>query len=182
MDGKEVKLYNLIFPLWLIVWFPGWWWLLIIPANFAVDYFVLRGCFLKRQLENPKGLLQKYAWKSWLLGFLADFIGTIALVVVYATAGFLGAWLIDNTNGMLYELGYVISRWSGSSMLSCWNNPVAFLLNCAVVFLAGMLVYFFNFRMLRKNESVGEENAKYTAKWMAIFTAPYLMILPFYIY
>ena len=182
MHRREVRLYNLIFPLWLIVWVPGWWWLLIIPANFVVDYMVLQGCFKKRGVLNDKEILKKNAWKSWLLGFAADFIGTILLIVIYAFAAFFGDWLWHNTSGLLSDLGKVLALWSGSSMLSCWNNPLAFQVNCYAVALAGFLVYLFNYRVLRKKEGIGEEDAKYTAKWMAILTAPYLMLLPFYIY
>ncbi|MBP3621246.1 MAG: hypothetical protein J6J16_05755 [Lachnospiraceae bacterium] len=48
--------------------------------------------------------------------------------------------------------------------------------------LAGFLVYKFNFSMLKKNEAIGEDIARYVAKWLAIITAPYLIMIPIYFY
>ena len=178
-DNKKVVLYNLIFPIWLIVWIPGWWWLLLIPANFAVDFFVLKKCFKKKGIDNSKALLKKYSWRTCIFGFISDLIGTAFLLLIFEGVSLLGEYMIENGNA---ELGKTLTKWAGSSMLSSWNNPIAFVINVIGLVIAAYFIFLFNRNMLRKNTDIDEETAKYTARWLAIFTAPYLFLLPFYFY
>lgn len=178
-NNNKTVLFNLVFPIWLIVWFPGWWWLLLIPANFLIDYFVLKKCFEKRGFADRKALLRKYSWRTCIFGFISDFIGTAFLLLIFGGVSLIGEYLHENGSA---ELGKALSKWAGSSMLSSWNNPIAFIINVIGVFLAAYFIYLFNRRMLRKNADIGEEGAKYTAHWLAIITAPYLFLLPFYFY
>lgn len=178
-NKEKVILYNLIFPIWLIVWMPGWWWLLLIPANFAIDFFVLKKCFEKKEVENKKELLKKYSWKTCIFGFLSDFIGTAFLFVVYGGVSLAGDYLYENGNE---QVGKALLKWAGSSMISSWNNPIAFVINVVGVILAAYFIFLFNRNMLRKNADIGEENARYTARRLALITAPYLFLLPFYFY
>ena len=176
MKKKELRLYNLIFPLWFMVWLPGWWWLLLIPANFALDRFVLKRCLDKKIPEN-KHLLKKYSWKVCLFGFLSDFIGSLFLLGVFMGISLVGERMIDNN---YKELGLKISRWAGSGMINVWQDPLTFLIALAGVALSALMIYLFNNKMLRKNTEIGEENARYIAKWLTIVTAPYLYLIPVY--
>ena len=38
---QSVTLYNILFPIWMLVWIPSPLWLLLIPLNFIIDYLVL---------------------------------------------------------------------------------------------------------------------------------------------
>ena len=40
-DNEKV-LYNVLFPIWLLVFFPSYLWLILIPANYMIDRIVLR--------------------------------------------------------------------------------------------------------------------------------------------
>jgi hypothetical protein len=40
-NKQSVTLYNVLFPVWLLVWIPSFLWILLIPLNFAIDYLVL---------------------------------------------------------------------------------------------------------------------------------------------
>ena len=173
---KELRLYNLIFPLWFMVWFPGWWWLILIPANYFLDRFVLKRCLDKKIPEN-KHLLKKYSWKVCLFGFLSDFIGALFLLGIFMGISFIGERMIDNNHK---ELGLKIARWSGSGMINVWQDPLTFIIAVAGVALSALMIYIFNKKMLRKNTEIGEENARYCAKWLAIATAPYLYLIPMY--
>ena len=59
---KGVKLYNLIFPIYLIYLFPTLLWLLLIPANYLIDRFVLRWG-LPKQMEEKNRFLRRNTWK-----------------------------------------------------------------------------------------------------------------------
>lgn len=172
---EPIRLYNLIFPIWIMLFFPGWWWLLIIPANFALDWFVLRRCMQKRGIDDPAPVLKKTAWRTCLLGFLADLIGSAALLAVFGALSFLGEHMIDTGDK---ERGLSLAKWAGNAMLSPWSSVSAFLITALGVLLAGFLISRFNRRMLRKRTALGDDFAKYAAKWLAIATMPYLFLLP----
>ena len=36
------RIYNVLFPLWLLVWIPSPLWLILIPANYIIDRLVLK--------------------------------------------------------------------------------------------------------------------------------------------
>lgn len=38
---QSITLYNILFPIWILVWIPSPLWLLLVPLNFAIDYLVL---------------------------------------------------------------------------------------------------------------------------------------------
>ena len=40
MTNKPVKLYNAIFPIWILIIFPTTW-LIVLPANFVIDLLVM---------------------------------------------------------------------------------------------------------------------------------------------
>ena len=52
---KDIRLYNVIFPVWMLVLFPIMW-LIVIPANFVVDSLVLIGCMYFLKIDNKKSL------------------------------------------------------------------------------------------------------------------------------
>ncbi len=72
---RETKLYNVMFPIWFLMLLPITW-LVVIPANFFIDLLVL---FLTMKLCKMPDIgrnLKSVILKSWLMGFVADLIGT----------------------------------------------------------------------------------------------------------
>ena len=39
---KPLRRYNILFPLWLLIWWPSPLWLVLIPLNYLIDRLVLR--------------------------------------------------------------------------------------------------------------------------------------------
>ena len=39
---SDNKVYNILLPIWLIIFFPSWLWLILIPANYLIDRIVLK--------------------------------------------------------------------------------------------------------------------------------------------
>lgn len=68
---KEIKLYNMIFPLWSFYLFPIGW-IIILPANFILDslVFVLALSLLK--VPEKKEKYKKCILRIWGYGFLSD--------------------------------------------------------------------------------------------------------------
>ena len=74
---SDNKVYNILLPVWLIIFFPSWLWLILIPANYLIDRIVLRWSLG----DMPgKGLFcRKHNWKICIAGFVSDFAGAILL-------------------------------------------------------------------------------------------------------
>lgn len=72
-----IRLYNVLFPAWMFYLFPSWLWLVILPANFAVDSLVL--CLAMRRLgiAGRREIWRKSIIPIWAVGFLSDFLGAL---------------------------------------------------------------------------------------------------------
>ena len=77
---KGTRLYNVIFPFWMLILLPMTW-LAIIPANFVIDSLVLIIAMYVLKLQNKKQLYKKSILKVFIFGFLADIIGSGLLLV-----------------------------------------------------------------------------------------------------
>ncbi len=154
---RDVKLYNLIFPMWGIYFFgllfPPFL-LILLPANFIVDTLMLLLLFWWLKLPEKKTLYWKSIWKTWGFGFLADVLAAGVLVGI--------SW----TNILPFNEYLPIS-----------SVPAFLFTTCGVV-LAGVLIYFFHRKFVWRKVEIEETDKKKIALGMAILTAPYLMYLP----
>ena len=145
---RDIKLYNLIFPMWGIyfyaILFP-YFFVLLLPANFIVDTVMLLLLFFLFKVPEKKELYRRGIWKAWGFGFLADFLAAGVLLPFHIYAPF--------------------------------SSVGAFLFATVGVVLAGVLIYFFHIRFVWKGILLEEGKKKKIALGMAILTAPYLMYL-----
>ena len=158
---SETRLYNVIFPIWLLLFFPQLW-IISLPANFLIDlavfYFTLR-CL---KISQRKALCKKSILKIWLIGFASDFVGGFFM--------------------LFFNLFDVVFDFSAEFMNAICYNPFsrldAFLWTCLSALVSGMLIYFLNkFITLRKLELTASQKHK-LALSLAVLTAPYLFFLP----
>lgn len=154
---RDIKLYNLIFPMWGLyfwgVFFPVLF-LILLPANFVVDSIVLLLLFAWLRLPEKKQWYKKTILKTWGFGFLADILASAVMVGI--------SW----TNILPFNEYMPIS------------GIGAFLFTTAGVVLAAVLIYIFQRRFVLKKLDLEEGQKKKIALGMAILTAPYLMYLP----
>lgn len=71
---KQTRVYNLLFPIWLIWLFPQVL-VFVIPGNLLVDCAVLFLALLALKHPQKGAVIKKLWWKFWLLGFAADGVG-----------------------------------------------------------------------------------------------------------
>ncbi len=155
MEKKTFRVYNIMLPVWMLVWFPSWLWLLLIPGNYLIDRLVLRWSLKGR--EERDAFCRKHTWKICLAGFLSDLAGALLLFAVYAA---------DPGRELTYALAYApFSHWG------------AFLITVLAVALAGLLIFLIDRRILTRS-GLEAEQAKRSALYMAIVTAPYLFLFP----
>lgn len=166
MTTKDIKLYNLLLPIWLIVFIPSWLWLILIPANYLLDRIVL-GWSLGSMPD--KGVFcRKHNWKICLAGFLSDLVGAILLLIVTFGGGAIMETGGDNT---------FAENFTGGLMANPFANALSLLITLAAIALAGACIYFCDRRILEK-AGLDVEAAKRSAVRLALITAPYLYLVP----
>ena len=70
----NVKLYNVLFPIWMLVLFPLTW-LIVLPGNFIIDFTVVALTMRFLKLPDIIKTTKAVILRVWLMGFVADFIG-----------------------------------------------------------------------------------------------------------
>ncbi len=161
---KQTRIYNVLFPIWLIWLFPQVL-ILVLPGNLAIDCAVLFLTLLALKHAQKGAVIGKLWWKFWLLGFAADLMGTAWMFLGWLLAvPFEDFW--DDT------LVYI--------MHDPFGHPLAFLWTLAGVAAAGACIYCFDRRAMRELDLLSHREKHIVALAMAIATAPWLFFLPMY--
>ena len=161
---KEVRLYNILFPLWLLIWIPSWLWLFLIPGNYAVDTLVTSLAMKHEGVPEYKKKAFQHSWKICIAGFLSDFVGAgLLLAICMADDGARPAFFRELVRGI---------TWSPFSFFP------SFLVIVLAVLISASCIYFLDRWILSMDSTLTKEQAKRTAFWLAVFTAPYLFLFP----
>ncbi len=157
---KEIKLFNVMFPVWLLFIFPITW-LLVIPVNFIIDSFVLLlGMFLL-QVDDKLSFYKKTVLWVFLFGFAADILGGIVLLITQFV----------EDNAFFYE--YLTAPIAQNP----FDNVYSLLYTCLAVVISGILIYVFN-RFVSFRKISDKKVKRVISLLLAFFTAPYLFLLP----
>lgn len=160
MKKKDFKIYNIILPIWFLLWFPTPLWLIVIPANYILDFLVL--WLSIRKEDNGKAIAWQNSVKVCMAGFLSDFVGVALLFSAY-----IGLESIESLRKFNEALIFNPFRHIGAASLIIVS-----------IVLSGICIYKLDKRILRKNSALSEELIHKTALRLAVFTAPYFYILP----
>lgn len=167
MKKKRVKLYNVIFPIWMLWLFPQTW-LVALPANFLIDFLVIVFSMRYLQIPDRKSKVKKVILKTWLCGFAADFVGTFLMILIV---------FLD------FDRNTAFGRW----WYDCVSDPVclnpfgsiwAFLWVTFCVAVTAFCIYNLNKKICLSGIDLEEGQKKKLAWSMAVLTAPYLFYLP----
>ena len=161
---KQTRLYNVIFPVWMLFLLPPVW-LIALPGNLLIDCVVVLCTLMALKHTQKKAVLKQVWWKIWVLGFAADFVG----VAVLMPAMFLISALPKELSSLINPVMY-----------NCWKSPLAFLWTAAAVALSGACIYFFDRRAMRSCEYLTDRERHLTALSLAIITAPWMFFIPTY--
>jgi len=167
-SSNNIILYNMIFPLWLLWIIPSTW-IVILPANFLIDLAVLliMHCL---KISGRKEIIKRSVWKIWVFGFISDFIGTFFMFLVNIIDSFLDyrspltEWWYNNlTNAVTYNP---------------LSTPAAFLWTILCILISGSCIFLFNYHFCLRKAVPDQILRKKLALSLAIFTAPYLFLVP----
>lgn len=167
MSNRGVKLYNIIFPIWLL-WIIPITWIVVMPANFIIDLIVVVLTLKYLKVTDIKSKAKSVILKTWILGFVADFIGTVFMflsnIISFDTTTQFGRWWYNNiTNAVAY--------FPFSSVYSILWITICLMITSA-------FIYIFNYKICFKKLEIQDTKKKKLALSVAIFTAPYLFYLP----
>ncbi len=78
---KDITLYNVLFPLWMLLLFPALW-LIVLPGNFIIDSIVLMISMLIMKMPEKKDFYKKNILKIFGFGLLADAVGSVYMLIM----------------------------------------------------------------------------------------------------
>ncbi|WP_458412987.1 hypothetical protein ACNQFZ_19615 [Schinkia sp. CFF1] len=163
---KEIKQYNVIFPIWMLLFFPPVI-LITLFGNYVIDSFVIMVCFSMFKLSsrtqiNLKTFYKKSILKVWLYGFLADMIGAWILFI---------CTLLERKIGLSYEVTSAISY-------DPFSHPLAVAIILFAMLVSTFFIFIFNYKMTLKS-MIEEKRLRFkVALAIAIITTPWTFILP----
>lgn len=163
---KEVKLYNILLPIWILIFCPTWLWLILIPANYLIDRLVLRWSL--GAMPDKGAFCRKHTWKICLAGFFSDLCGAIILFSVFAVSTVLGE---DS------PLTSLLDKIEQGLAADPFNSVAAFLTVAFSVAAAGALIFLIDRKILTK-AGLDANQARKSALRLAVITAPYLYFIP----
>lgn len=159
MWHKNIKLYNLIFPVYMLWLIPPVFFIVAI-LNFIIDSIVVLITKKVLKIENIFKKYKKVILKVWIFGFLADFVGALFLFIISA--------LCDDLNiPIKYNIDY-----------NPFGNIYALIITILGILISGVLIFIFNKKICYKKVDITEKQKFILALTMAIITAPYLFLLP----
>ena len=160
LKNTTTKIYNILLPLWLLIFLPSYLWLALIPLNYVIDRVVLRWSLG----DMPdKGLFcRRHTWKICLAGFLSDFAGALILLIISIP--------LADLNEKLYDIGHAI-------MFDPFSNPVGLLIVVASIAVSAVCINFLD-KWILGRAGLDPEQVKRSALRLALITAPYLYLFP----
>ncbi len=161
---RQIKLYNLIFPIWFLLFFPPVIFITLI-GNFIIDSLVILVCFFVFKLveiQNMKTFYKKSILKVWLFGFLSDIIGAAVLFIITVGGDYLG---------LPYKLKSAIDY-------DPFSHPIAAIITISAILLSSVFIYLFNYNITFKNLITEKKLRFKVALTIAIVTAPWTFLLP----
>lgn len=176
---KDVKLYNMILPPFMLFAFLPIFWLIALVGNFIIDSAVLLIISLVIYKSLNGKLYRKAILKVWLLGFAADFVGVLYLIIVSLCFSAIlfhqndGDIINQNDLGSQILLG-INSAMNHSHFDSVWG--VLFILSGILI--SAVTIFIFDYFISFRNVGFSKKQRLWSALSFAFFTAPYAFLLP----
>lgn len=155
----NIKLYNLFFPLWMLLLIPKFW-ITALPVVFILNTLVF---ILVMKIQKQKDIVENYKKvivKLWLFNFVGIVVGSLAL---------LGVQMITTQNSFITDIVNALAY-------NPFDNIFAMVITLICVVIGGIVTYSLNSKITFKDIEIKDKN-KFVAI-IAILTAPYLFFYP----
>ncbi|MPM43797.1 hypothetical protein SDC9_90474 [bioreactor metagenome] len=171
---KEIRLYNLLFPVWML-WLIPVTWLIILPANFLIDSLVLLAALKITRQKDVFGIYKKSILKVYGFGFLADFAGVAVLLLF-------DRLIITLADPRFGAFGETMDYIRLCVEYSPFNHICALIVVLFAVAVSAFLIYQLNLHVTFQKLDAADREKRILARSLAILTAPYLILLPYGFY
>ena len=174
---KDVKLYNLILPTFMLFALSPLMWILSLTGNFIIDSIVL---FLVSLVIHKRFSLKMYKSNIllvWVCGFVSDFIGAIYLFVVYRFVGDHHEEVTTVWQSVQEGIHYAVDLQSMESIWGIIYMASGILVAAVMIFIFDYAV-FKSYATFKSDTDVSRKQTIISALMFAIFTAPYTYFLP----
>ena len=155
------RMYNVIFPIWVILVIAPWLWLIMIPLNFLIDWAVLYFGLKHLKYQNIAIIFRQKILKIVGFGFLADIIGIVILFLLNMIFGFIGL------QDILFGINF-----------NPFSNCIALLVMVGIIIIVAIIIYKFNYHLVFKDSNLSWYQRHHLCFYFAIYTAPYLFVIP----
>lgn len=81
MRKSEVRLYNVLFPFWMLMLFPTVW-LVVLPGNFLIDSLVLLIALRVLKIAERKAWYKRHILKIFAFGMMSDLVGAAFMLLM----------------------------------------------------------------------------------------------------
>lgn len=157
MKKNDIRLYNVMFPIWFMYLLLTPFWLMLLPVNFAVDSLVIYCSARSQEIDGRLELWKKSILSVWLMGFLSDFLGAAVTFILFL--------VLDAIPDMIPLLTF----------------PGTTLISIPGVILAGLLIYWLNRIVSFRESGLEKSQIHKLCLHLALWTAPYTMLIPFFL-
>ncbi len=149
--------------MWMIPALPSLLWVIMLVGNFIIDSLVILGWSRIKKVSRPSEVWKKSIIRVWLFGFLCDILASAILLLIYyiVAGGILSAISAQELFRVEWGIGAVLYGFFG-----------------ALIGLA--LIYRMDKRWAFRKTNLSAAQKKNLAFWLAILTAPYLMMINWY--
>ena len=84
--NNDIKLYNVLFPFWMLLMFPQAW-AVVLPGNFIIDSLVLIISMFVLKMSEKKQFYKHHILKIFVVGMLSDIIGAAYMFLLMLAFG-----------------------------------------------------------------------------------------------
>lgn len=162
-----------MYLLWL---FPTIW-ITIAPANFIIDSVVVLLALSIWKIPR-KEIYKKTIFKVWGYGFLADLIGSLLLLAI----SLISHPIISNETLFSETIREAVNDFRIAVEYNPFENIFAFMVTVLAIIISGLCIYKFNLKRTFKNIEIDDIYIKRMALTLAIVTAPYMLLIPAYLF
>lgn len=168
---KEIKLYNMILPPFMLFLFLPEWWIGSIVGNFIIDSVVMiLLIFIMFKKFNFK-VYKNAIIKVWSFGFVADLLGVFYLTIISISS-----------NAEYYEGNniwkQILSGIYLASNHSHFDSIFGVLFIVSGILLSAILIFLFNYFISFRNSILSKKQKVIMSLSIAVLTAPYTFLLP----
>ena len=171
---KEIKLYNMILPPYLLMVFVPWLAAISIIGNFVIDSVVLCVISLIIYKRLDKKFYLSGIWKVWLWGFAGDFVGVMWLFIG-SQIGYIYINTKTHDNGFWYQMMNAMNNVTNHSEVV---NRYSYIFIATAILISAIAIFIFDYFISFRKTELSKKQKILSALSFAVFTAPYTFLLP----